>query len=441
MSQIRIFISHRRDGGSPVVTTQSIADELEKMFESENDTRNIFLDKRTIPPGAEWSAFILQELRAADVVVLLVRRGIEESEWVKYEVKMARAFSIQILAILTENLSGDEIKEIGEKLGVADLQYFDNKMFSTDQYPALKETIENCCEKTRADQEGWLKKRLAPYGIRVNPSKREIGIAPTQASIPLEQYGYPADCNFYIAGGDVTHMQKRRGEPAFDVIVNSENHYMQMARIFETGVSAALRRAGARYDEDSGQFIVDTVQDELDMLIRKAAPFHCPLADHRVIATHAGHPESELAKATGARFIFHAVSVRVDVSNDPDKFDSLVKMENGMSRLIHNCLNHVVSVDDRKGVIFPEGTEERKRDEAAADSYVPIQSIIFPIFATGHANDNVAAAVSNILKALKTYPELHPEKAAKLSLKRIYLCGYYKHHVETIQKAALKIFR
>lgn len=91
-----------------------------------------------------------------------------------------------------------------------------------------------------------------------------------------------------------------------DVLVNSENDYMQMARFFETRtVSSLLRRRGARI---SGGKYVDTVQQELDFQLGDRAR---PVQAAEVFITSAGGPDSKLATENKARYIFHVAAVQV----------------------------------------------------------------------------------------------------------------------------------
>ena len=88
-------------------------------------------------------------------------------------------------------------------------------------------------------------------------------------SIALEN---PA-CEVCIAAGDMFNMP---GPRTIDVYVNSENDYMQMARIFESRtVSSLLRFYGSKLDE-AGRIEEDTIQDELNQIIRKGRDPNTP---------------------------------------------------------------------------------------------------------------------------------------------------------------------
>jgi len=121
-------------------------------------------------------------------------------------------------------------------------------------------------------------------------------------------------CEIHLATGDITAMK------GIDVIVNTENDYMQMAPIYERGtLSAHCDAEGALIR--NGHLIEDTVQQELDQQIAKSPYFVSrPVSMTQIVPTHAGHAESRLVKQRHVRYIFHAATVRVDLTAKSDRW-------------------------------------------------------------------------------------------------------------------------
>src|SRR5262249_33740749 len=70
------------------------------------------------------------------------------------------------------------------------------------------------------------------------------------------------ECNIHLAVGNVMEMND------IDVFVNTENAYLQMARIFESStISALLRYGGSHIRRNNQQLAQDTIQDELNSVI------------------------------------------------------------------------------------------------------------------------------------------------------------------------------
>ncbi|MEU3917292.1 hypothetical protein [Streptomyces sp. NPDC029004] len=88
-----------------------------------------------------------------------------------------------------------------------------------------------------------------------------------------------------------------------DILVSSENTYLEMSRTYRPTTSGALRRAAARQNE-AGAILDDVLARELhDWLVRFASP-GLPVAPGTVAATSAGELVSQ-----GVRRIYHAAVV------------------------------------------------------------------------------------------------------------------------------------
>jgi hypothetical protein len=237
------------------------------------------------------------------------------------------------------------------------------------------------------------------------------------------------DCKIHLAAGDMTRMR------GIDVLVNTENNYMQMARVFETfSLSCNLRLLGSLLNK-SGYIVEDTVQLELYDQIREEYPI--PISMGVVVPTHAGHSESKLAK-TGARYIFHAATVTVA----PTSGQSVKPLDNAeIATAIYNCLNEVKTINAARGVISPPGSPRLDKELRGVDDYKPIQSIIFPLFATGRGGREreVSEVARQMVEAMIAYLS-DGDNAEEFTLKDIHMCAYSQLDVSTVKAVMDELF-
>ncbi|WP_053065835.1 hypothetical protein [Streptomyces sp. Mg1] len=128
--------------------------------------------------------------------------------------------------------------------------------------------------------------------------------APARAGGPAPLGPLPLDV---VLGGTKARITVHTGPIEFvtgvDVLVSSENTYLEMSRTFRPTTSGALRRAAARQNA-AGGIVDDVLARELhDWLVRFAAP-GLPVAPGTVVATSAGELASQ-----GVRRIYHAATV------------------------------------------------------------------------------------------------------------------------------------
>ncbi|MFE3610507.1 hypothetical protein ACFXPH_32800, partial [Streptomyces goshikiensis] len=139
-------------------------------------------------------------------------------------------------------------------------------------------------------------RRAPPPAPPAGPPARAAGPAPL-GPLPLD----------VVLGGTKARITVHTGPIEFvtgvDVLVSSENTYLEMSRTFRPTTSGALRRAAARQNA-AGGIVDDVLARELhDWLVRFAAP-GLPVAPGTVVATSAGELASQ-----GVRRIYHAATV------------------------------------------------------------------------------------------------------------------------------------
>lgn len=404
----QVFVSYRksRDRTTPEIALNIVARLKDYDYET-------FIDMERLEGGLEWEQEIYSNIFRSDVLIVLLQKETADSEWVQREVDVARGAQVSILPLQVDDEV--DIADTVKKLALGTIQHFPRFSGSDAQYKKLVKNIQTLTERTRRRQKTRINQLEAQWRLERAESNKSY--------VVYGLHGHP--CEIHLATGDITAMK------GIDVIVNTENDYMQMAPIFERGtLSAALRREGALIQ--NGHLVEDTVQQELDQQIAKSPYFKSrPVSMTQIVPTHAGHPDSRLVKQRGVRFIFHAATVRVDLTA---KSDPLVAIEDddSIKDVVTNCLDMILEVNRLHGSILPEGYDDTTRD----GSYQPVKSIIFPLFATGRGGRPVSEVLPPMLEALRNFLVDHPQ----LPLQRIHVCAYSELDKKSLEDAMDSFF-
>ncbi|MDD5392497.1 MAG: SUMF1/EgtB/PvdO family nonheme iron enzyme [Thiothrix sp.] len=94
----QIFISYAQDQSHG----QRLAKQAQQHLHGQGFT--VFRDETGVLPGMEWVKEIERQLKASQLVVLVVSNKVKHSEWVFAEFQMAKRMNIPIVPILAENL-------------------------------------------------------------------------------------------------------------------------------------------------------------------------------------------------------------------------------------------------------------------------------------------------------------------------------------------------
>ncbi|MEP6987576.1 MAG: TIR domain-containing protein [Chloroflexota bacterium] len=400
IKNIKIFISYRNIPHSKA-EGNFLANALRKEFGYE-----IFIDTQELKNkgGVRWAETIYDNIHTSDVLIVLLEQATHLSEWVQREVDVARGAHVSILpiAIIEEAELAKVLREVQEKLAISEMQFL-NFDSATPNYPPIIESIESLSKKTRDAQKEWMDKlrslRYARKAANSDPYYATYEILPGR--------------KICLASGDMTEMQN------IDVLVNTENNYMQMARIYESAVlSSALRREGSYIR--NGKLLEDTVQLELDQQVVKGEGFGSrPIEMEQVIPTHAGHAKSALVK-NGARYIFHASTVYVHPRN---RSVTPIQTDASVRQTVLNCLNLMMEINENKGVISPAGTDAYDREQKATDAYTPIKSIVFPLFGAGQGGRSTIEVAPPMIDCFKDFLVKH-KSSKDFSLESIHLCVF-----------------
>lgn len=416
----QIFISYKTGINDGLTAT---ANAIRKDLETNG--YEVWMDKSAVVPGEDWDTQIYEALSKTDVVVLLLAPPTAKSDWVRREIDVARGAQVFVLPVVIRD--GFDFGEALDQFAIPRKQAIKVLELSDDETKKLRDSIEQNKDKTRDRQEKWL---AAMRSGSDKPVFKEAHTPPEKSIAVFSLRGYPSRCKIHVAGGDITSMN------GIDVLVNAENNYMQMARIFESSsLSSKLRLRGSQTNK-AGHIKEDTVQYELYDQIAEDYPI--PLNPGIVVPTHAGHPDSILVKTNKARYIFHCVTVTVQA-----KENAVYPIDNeNIKDAIVNCLDKVIEVDRSHGLISPKHSERYMEEESTKDAHKPIESIVLPLFGTGRGGREreINQVANSMLIAIRDYLTTHSDDE-ELKLKAIYVCGFSDLDVKIINEEMNKIFQ
>lgn len=418
MSKAKLFISYKTGAEDNLSARANML--YEKLSAQAYD---VWIDSVSLKPGRPWNRQISEEIPKRDILLVLIAKKTSESDWVKREIAVAKGAQVQIMPIWIEG-SGDDLDSVLDELDLPKEQAIDYRAVRInattkrdDQFDLIVSNIESLKDQTRELQLNWLKTRQAETETAPKAKKPFEPTTPKYRSFPLK---LNPSISVHLAAGDILKMG------TIDVIINSENSFLQMGRIFETkSISAQLRHfAAKRTATDS--VTDDTLQDELNAQVREGK-MSLPVNVGEVIITSAGHLGTGIGINIKSRYIFHAVTVSV-LGVGRGKYLSVD--ENSISLCVLNTLLAAQRVDSSNGVVSPAGTEQRRKQEAAAGQYAPISSIIFPIFGAGHAKGDIKTIAPKMLEGIIEYARILEAPATPLT--DIYLCAYFDSDVDSL---------
>jgi O-acetyl-ADP-ribose deacetylase (regulator of RNase III) len=407
----KVFISYKT---GPVNSARAL--NIAEMLGTEF---NAFVDQEGLQVAHAWPQTIYDNVVDSDVLIVLLTPEVLKSEWVRREVDLAKGAHISVIPVLVEG-SDDEANSVLNYLGFKDVQWLDFKQPKPQNRTELIESIYKGADTTKAGQEKWIK--------FVNDRSKERyrkEIAANVFSLGAYRYLYNnkiSNTEIHIASGDITRL------PSIDVIVNSENAYMQMARFYEREtVSASIRQSGV-YRKGLDYF-GDNIQDELDIQVktRRNGKMPIPLSD--VLVTTAGDEKAYLRKTNKTRYIFHVATLQPSTESGLER----IKDTGLVTDCVSNCLNQVIEVNDSFGNIFIDAKGNQYANiitggSQAKEDYEPIRSIIIPILATGTGGLGFDAAVKAILEGVFEF--LRRENDV---LDRIHIAAYTHKQVEDLK--------
>lgn len=412
MAAIRIFLCYKKllAGDRP----NEKAGILHFILGEDRASFDPWIDDSGLPAGIVWETEIYRRLLVSDVLLVLVGPGTSESQWVRREIALATALGISILPIGFDLTRGDLDKQLKElDIGHIQSKLTQNIRLNTREamLTEIRADLTAAAARTRESQKETLRELLAkrsPPTLKAPDDQHSASFL-----LPSRRTGL----NLHLATGDFTRFRD------VDVIVNSENDYMQMARFFESRtVSSMIRRRGARVREGRYE---DTIQQELDWQLRDRGR---PVQVAEVFATSSGGPNCDLVRVNRTRYIFHVAAVQaVDAQGIVVPF----KEPHQIEACVRSALVKLVEVNSASGVISPPGTEQRALQEARASTgEASCRSILFPLFGTGQGGSDAREVVQSMLAGFTSYLADEGLTPPEIALSDIYLSAYREQDAE-----------
>jgi O-acetyl-ADP-ribose deacetylase (regulator of RNase III) len=401
----RVFISYKT-GPNTGLTFQANAIRQKLLA---NDFE-VWMDTESLSAGLEWDKQIYEWIPKSDILLLLLAGETAGSKWVQREVDIAKGAKVTILPVM---IRGDfDRQEALDQLDISRIQFAKLLSGDEEEFGALIDAIDTIKDLTQERKVKWLS--LLREGEQAEPHD------PAKKSIAALTVG---GRRIHLAGGNLMAMK------GIDVVVNSENDYMQMARVFESRTISSMLRYGGSHIDRAQRLVADTVQDELNLRVKEFETR--PVGKMTVIVTSAGHPESVLRKQNKARFIFHTATVSVQGDGSSKYLEPIVS-RSGVTTAVRQTLDKIVEVDRVQGVVAREGTPLHAEQALAKAGYRPIKSIIFPAFGTGHGGKPLYEVAPLMIRGMKEFLLDH-EDDADLALKDIYFCVYTQDDVALVK--------
>ncbi len=367
----RVFISYRN-----LELSRAIGYSLNERLEEAGFL--VYFDQTRLKEdgGVQWEDALEQAAREAEVLLILVQPETGESEWVKREIATVREAGGAVVPLIVV----DKTEDVVDTMTQMDLDQLQWLVYDPRR-------IEPIIDSLRERGQEVKQHRALRHG-------RSVG------------YRYGADpCEIFLVNNDATIVR------GYDVLVNSENTFMQMARFFESDtLSAHIRYKGAYFR--SGFMIADTVQDQLNHQVQYTEPKIRPIRAGQVLVTPAGHPDSELAQ--NFRFIFHAATVVADWYEK-----KIMPMSaRAIPDVVKTCIQKLEWVNQEEGAVIYD--EDGNRPQPAWQS--DLKSILFPLMASGKGGMIAIESAQQILIGLKKYLDQNPPHTR--SVRKIGVCVF-----------------
>jgi O-acetyl-ADP-ribose deacetylase (regulator of RNase III) len=420
--RIRVFICYkkmlsRREGDLVYEQKNVEADIFQNILST--DARGIYeawVDNVMITAGMKWETEIYRQLLASDVLVVLVGPGTSKSEWVRREIALANALGISVVPVGFD-LSDEQMVEETRGLSISDLQWMMTRNIKFGRGSALLAELDVDLHKAAAATRERQRRTFDELWRRRSPTRKKA--VDNQWARSFDLMTEPTRIALHVASGDISKVRN------VDVIVNSENDYMQMARFLETRtVSSILRRRGARVRNGRYQ---DTIQQELDWLLRERGR---PVLAAEVFPTSTGGPDSDLAKVNKARVILHVAAVQaVDAESRVIPY----KEEQKIEEFVRAALSVLTELNNASGVFSPPDSDQRAEQERlAAAGKGKLQSIFFPLFGTGTGGAEAADVIGPMVDGMRSFLADDENRDTAQALKEIYISAYTQEDCDTV---------
>jgi O-acetyl-ADP-ribose deacetylase (regulator of RNase III) len=370
----RIFVCHKKlnaDGSE-----NNSAYQL-STFLSEVADYEVWIDD-SLKEGALWAKTIYRKLLPAHVVILVLNDQTAESEWVRQEISLAVAFGIQIIP-LGLDIDEKQLQDQLHKLKLAPVHYGRPFNISSQTAKAIVARLTLAIREARAATESGGFKLLKDIGEEIRPRA-----VPARPNISVKDRSFTfgtKKISVHVTTGDIFRLSN------YQILVNSENDYMQMARVFDSkSISSQIRYDGGPRE--------DAIQAEIESAFRNGR-YTRPVPVSTAIVTSSGGKESKLYPK-GISHIIHVAAVKTDL--DARKIAALTDEEK-IRDCVASALSAAQDICRAQGVVSPEGTPQRQLQEANKAQFAPTR-IMMPLFGTGTGGKSVAEVGPVVLDAI-----------------------------------------
>jgi hypothetical protein len=363
---------------------------LDRELTAEFGRDAVFLSSRSIAPGEDFVAKLLDLLSSCTVLLAVIgpdwmkfgsvraENGVVETvddrgngreeanasdygdDWVRREIALALAQQTRVIPILVENAQMPKESQLP-----ADIAALSRCQYLRLHHRNIKYDLARIIEVVSG---------LLPAAVTRHGDEEA-----TQSSPVTFALAQPAgtQCRVGVLGGSIRQVR------SVDVWVNSENTDMEMSRYNEFTISAIIRYWAAQRDE-AGAVVDDVVAREL---AERVGPRR-PVAPGTVFVTGPG----ALAESNGVRHIIHVASV----SGEPGAgFRQIRDLGSAVFRVLVEA--------ERLTLVDPS-----------------VRSIILPLLGVGTGGGALRPTVTSIVGAILGYLMDRPNTA----LREIYLLGY-----------------
>jgi len=332
----------------------------------------------SLKEGALWAKTIYRKLLPAHVVILVLNDHTAESEWVRQEISLATAFGIQIIP-LGLDIDEKQLQEQLHKLKLAPVHYGRPFSLSSQTSKAIVPRLTPAIKEARVATESGAFKLLREIGDEIRP--RAVPAKPN-ISRKAKSFAFGGKTiSVHVTTGDIFRLNN------YQILVNSENDYMQMARVFDSkSISSQIRYDGGPRE--------DAIQAEIEDAFRSGR-YTRPVPVSTAIVTSSGGKESKLYPK-GISHIIHVAAVKTDL--DARRIAALTDEEK-IRDCVASALSAAQDICRARGVVSPEGTPQRQIQEANKAQFAPAR-IMMPLFGTGTGGKSVAEVGPVMLDAI-----------------------------------------
>jgi O-acetyl-ADP-ribose deacetylase (regulator of RNase III) len=389
-------------------------------FLSENPEYEVWMDEG-LDAGLLWEKTIYENLIVSHVLILAVGDGTSASEWVRRELSIAMAFNIQIIPVglsITEAQLHQELT----KLGLTGIHYkrpFNMasqtaRAITSELAPALKKAR----EQTDLGEYALISKISERIKRRNRPAKPNMSAASKAFSVANQEI------KIHIASGDIFRLS------GYDVLVNSENDYMQMARIFDmASLSSNIRHFGSSTENG---FLEDTIQLEIE---KAMAGRPRPVPSGTAITTSSGGPSSSLFRNNKVSHIVHLAAVQAVIA---EQRIAPLRSERQIRDCIAAALVAVQELCKVRGVISPPGSSQRRLQETVANDFAP-KRIVLPLFGTGRGGQSPLEVGPIVLSAVLDFFSASPFQDLQMPVSDVHISVYSDEDVRVMAEVLAKM--